>query len=185
MNRVNHMRERGFSMVELMIVVAITGILMALAMPAYRDFINRQQMQAAALEFYAAVNLTRAEAIKRGDQVTMAAADGADWKSGWTIFLDANNNLRRDSGEQIIMTHDALPATLAVASAFTDATAPYISYTGNGRSRTKASVFQPQAGTVSFTAVNMTRRIKVNFLGRARMCDPDKDLTCDATASGG
>jgi hypothetical protein len=29
---------------------------MALAMPAYRDFINRQQMQAAALEFYAAVN---------------------------------------------------------------------------------------------------------------------------------
>jgi type IV fimbrial biogenesis protein FimT len=90
---------------------------MALAMPAYRDFINRQQMQAAALEFYAAVNLTRAEAIKRGDQVTMAAADGADWKSGWAIFLDANNNLRRDSGEQIIMTHDALPATLAVANA--------------------------------------------------------------------
>ncbi|WP_230410245.1 GspH/FimT family pseudopilin [Undibacterium rugosum] len=181
----NRFLYRGFSLVELLVAIAIAAILMALAAPSFSSFIDNQRLQTATLEFYAGVNLARAEAIKRGAQVSMVATDGSDWKSGWTIFVDDNGNLKADSNEKIIFTHDALSSKFTVTSAFTDSSSAYISYTGNGRSRTKASVQQPQAGTVSFIYNSVTRRVKLNFLGRARTCNPDKDATCDASATGG
>ncbi len=177
--------HQGFSLVELLLAFGIAAILMTLAAPSFNSFIDSQKLQTATLEFYAGVNLARAEAIKRGAQVTMVAVDGNNWKSGWTIFVDDNGNLKADATEQIIFTHDALSTKFNVSSVFTDTSSAYISYTGNGRSRTKTSVQQPQAGTVSFTYNSVTRRVKVNFLGRARTCNPDKDATCDASATSG
>jgi len=175
----------GFSLVELMVTVAIAAILMAIAAPSFSIFIDNQKLLTTATEFYSAVNMTRSEAIKRGAQVTLAANDGATWTSGWTVFVDTNGNARPDAGETTIFTHDATSKKMEVAGQFTDGASPYISYTGNGRSRTNASSQQPQAGTISFKLGVATRRVKVNFLGRARICNPDTDLkTCDVNDTG-
>ena len=123
--------------------------------------------------------MTRAEAIKRGDRVDMIANDGTNWSSGWTVFIDKNNNLKVDSGETIVFQHDAVPTTFTITNVFTDTASTYISYTGNGRSRTNASSQQPQAGTVTFGLGNATRQVVINFLGRTRICNPDVDtVTC-------
>lgn len=175
----------GFSLVELMVTVAIAAILMAIAAPTFSIFIDNQKLLTTATEFYSAVNMTRSEAIKRGAQVTLAANDGVAWTSGWTVFVDTNGNARPDAGETTIFTHDATSKKMEVVGQFTDGTSPYISYTGNGRSRTNANSQQPQAGTISFKLGAATRRVKVNFLGRARICNPDTDLkTCADNATG-
>ncbi|AZP11327.1 GspH/FimT family pseudopilin [Undibacterium parvum] len=178
-------RNNGFTLVELMTTISIAVILMAIAIPSFKTMIENQRLVTTASEFYAAVNLTRAEAIKRGARVNMVANDGAKWTSGWTVFIDANDNLLVDAGETIIFTHDATVANITSVNTFTDTSSTYISYTGNGRSRTKASSQQPQAGTVSFTLGDATRRVKINFLGRARICNPVANLsTCSSTVSG-
>jgi type IV fimbrial biogenesis protein FimT len=56
----------GFSLVELMVTVAIAAILMAIAAPSFKIFIDNQKLLTTATEFYSAVNMTRSEAIKRG-----------------------------------------------------------------------------------------------------------------------
>ncbi|WP_423707694.1 GspH/FimT family pseudopilin [Undibacterium sp. WLX3042] len=175
----------GFSLVELMVTVAIAAILMAIAAPSFKIFIDNQKLLTTATEFYSAVNMTRSEAIKRGAQVTLAANDGASWTSGWTVFVDTNGNARPDTGETTIFTHDATTKNMEVTGQFTDSASPYVSFTGNGRSRTNTSSQQPQAGTVSFKLGTAIRRVKVNFLGRARICNPDTDLkTCADNATG-
>lgn len=181
----NFLDGGGFSLVELMVTVAIAAILMAIAAPSFSIFIDNQKLLTTATEFYSAVNMTRSEAIKRGTQVTLAANDGTKWTSGWTVFVDTNGNARPDAGETTIFTHDATSKNIELTSQFTDGASPYISYTGNGRSRTNANSQQPQAGTISFKLGTAMRRVKVNFLGRARICNPDTDLkTCADNATG-
>lgn len=184
-SKLNLLLRKGFSLVELMIVVAISMILIAIAVPNFQTMLENQRLVTTASEFFSAVNMTRAEAIKRGDRVDMIANDGTSWTSGWTIFIDSNSNQKIDDGETIILTHDVTSKNLTIASKFTDVTTTYISYTGNGRSRTNASTQQPQAGTVSLSLGSAIRRVKINFLGRARICNPTFDLkTCEDDAAG-
>jgi type IV fimbrial biogenesis protein FimT len=169
----------GFSLIELMITICIFTILLATAIPNFQNLINNQKISAASSDFFSSINLTRAEAIKRGTRIDMVANDGVSWESGWTIFVDLNNNLKVDAGEKILMTHDETSKNFTITSKFTDSTKTYISFTGNGRSRTNASNQQPQAGTVSFTGTSFVKRVKINFLGRPRVCNPATDKkTC-------
>ncbi|MFZ6845986.1 GspH/FimT family pseudopilin [Undibacterium sp. RuTC16W] len=175
----------GFSLIELLIVIAVASILLAVGIPSFRTFIDSQKIVTTASEFYGGINMTRAEAIKRGARVDMVATDGTNWNKGWTIFIDANDNHKVDAGETIIFTHEAIPTNMTLTGNFSDNSSPYISYTGNGRSRTNASSQTPQAGTATFVLGSYTRRVKINFLGRARICNPDTDTkTCGNNSSG-
>jgi len=174
----------GLTLVELLVCFCIMAILMSLAIPNFSQFIERQKLKTTVTEFYAAVNLTRSEAIKRGAQVSLITNDGVSWKSGWKIVVDENSNGVADAGEEIIFSHENLSEKFTILHNFTDAALPYISYTGHGRSRANASSQQPLAGTVSFMLGGNIKRIKVNFLGRARICDPTNDLTCGDTQTG-
>jgi type IV fimbrial biogenesis protein FimT len=116
----------GFSLVELMVTVAIAAILMAIAAPSFSIFIDNQKLLTTATEFYSAVNMTRSEAIKRGAQVTLAANDGVAWTSGWTVCRH-KWNARPDAGETTIFTHDATSKKWS-GGQFTDGTSPYILY---------------------------------------------------------
>ncbi|MFZ6755190.1 GspH/FimT family pseudopilin [Undibacterium sp. Dicai25W] len=178
------LRIAGVTLIELLVTISVIGILLTLAVPNFSTLIERQKLMTTATEFYAAVNLTRSEAIKRGSQVSVAANDGVSWKSGWTIFIDSNINGHADPGETIIFSHEALNERFKVSHNFTDAAQPYISYAGNGRCRTNANSQQPQAGTVSFSLGDSTKRVKVNFLGRAKICNPERELGCGDTQTG-
>ena len=177
--RIGAIAMRGFSAVELMVTLAVAGILLGIGIPAFAALIANQQIATAVNDFAAAINLTRAEAIRRGGQVNLVPADGRNWKSGWRVFVDDNDNLRPDPDEQLVFSHDPLPERLTVESDFTDSSTKYLAYNGNGRTRTAHNSQQPQSGTVTFTLGKQVRKIKVNFLGRARMCNPaDDPATC-------
>lgn len=95
------MREthRGFTLIELMVVVAVAAIMASLAAPSFRSFIIGQRVKTAANDFAMAATLARSEAIKRNGNVSMtAAASGAGgWQSGWTITSAAGDVLSRQS----------------------------------------------------------------------------------------
>lgn len=87
---------RGFTLIELMVVVAIVAILAALAGPSFRDLIDGWRVRAAIEEITNTVYTARSEAIKRGGLVSVAKScstgNKQEWECGWRIFTDANKN---------------------------------------------------------------------------------------------
>lgn len=165
-------------MVELMIALAIAGILLTIAVPSFQDMIRNQKVTAATNDFFAAINLTRSEAIKRGTRVDLvpSTADG-NWAKGWVVFVDANLNQRPDEGEQIIFMRDKVPDGMTIEPRLTDSSAQYLAYNGTGRTRGNNSGESPQWGSFLFKLDERSRKININMLGRARVCNPEIDKT--------
>jgi len=72
-------------MIELLMVVAIIGILASLAAPSLSDMIKSQRMKSMATDLNASLTLARSEAIKRNKNVTMSPTTAGSWQSGWQI----------------------------------------------------------------------------------------------------
>jgi type IV fimbrial biogenesis protein FimT len=75
----------GFTMPELMAVVAILAILASVAAPSLTDMVNAQQLRSGSSELHAALMRARSEAVKRNREVTLAPVTANSWQSGWTI----------------------------------------------------------------------------------------------------
>jgi len=84
---------RGFTLLELMMAIAILGIALGIALPAFTDMLRSYRAQSQSSEIATAVSLARSEAIKRGGNVYLTAiANGDDWGAGWRVWHDANGN---------------------------------------------------------------------------------------------
>ncbi len=169
----------GYSIVELMAVLTIAAVLLTIGVPAFQGLLDKMRIAAAANDFFAAINLTRSEAIRRGRRMDLIPADGVSWKSGWLVMVDGNFNQKADTGEEIVLAHGPVHADIEIKFAFTDSKPAYLAYTANGRTRTNANSQAPQTGSWELKLRKERRRIVINFLGRPRMCAPvGKAVTC-------
>jgi type IV fimbrial biogenesis protein FimT len=103
-------RLSGFTAIELMVVVSLLAVLGALALPGFDSLIERYRIRSASGDLTAAIYLARAEAIRRGGQVTLrrtsspdcAPAESNEWSCGWLVFADTNDNGAHEPGEERI-----------------------------------------------------------------------------------
>lgn len=75
----NRTQQRGFTILELMIAVAILGILASIALPSFNSAIAKTQLENAAEAIYSDIRYARSESIKRSLDVTVTFTDGANW----------------------------------------------------------------------------------------------------------
>ena len=168
----------GFSIVELMVVLMIAGILLAIGIPSFQAMIQNHRLITAANALFMAVNLTRSEAIHRGVRVDLVpAGDGTKWTNGWVIFIDEDNDQRPDTNETVIYSYGELNRDVRITPSFTDSKVQYIAFNGTGRTRTNASSQTSQSGNWLLEAGSQSRKVVINFLGRTRVCDPNKDAS--------
>jgi type IV fimbrial biogenesis protein FimT len=78
--------RNGFSLIELMIVIAIIGIIAAGSMELFTSLTQNQRVRSASFEIYSTLAIARSEALKRGVNVTVFPVNGADWSRGWEIW---------------------------------------------------------------------------------------------------
>lgn len=147
--------NQGFTLVELMVTVAVLAISMSFAVPFMGDFIKNSRLVTQTNDLIASFHLARSEAIKRGARVTLCkstdgvlcdpAADGR-WDIGWITFVDPNNVGSRDPAtEDLIDTRAATPLNVAIApQAPPDdvSVKDYVSYTAQGIVRDAAGAAQ-------------------------------------------
>ena len=89
-------RKRGFTIIELMVALAIAGVLLGLALPAFNGFIEQRTMTTRVNEFVLAVNYARSEAAKLGGLVSIQAVNAADganeWGPGYCVIIGNPGN---------------------------------------------------------------------------------------------
>lgn len=104
-------RPRGFTLIELMTVVAVLAVVAALAAPSFRTFIDNQRLRNASFDLVSDLLLARSEALKRARTVviTPIASDGEGWSQGWRVEVGA-------AGGELINERDDLPSSLRFAA---------------------------------------------------------------------
>jgi type IV fimbrial biogenesis protein FimT len=128
--------QRGFNLIELLVVLTIAGVMLGLGVPAFREFMATQRVRNTAFDFAATLLLARSEAIKRNTAVTIDQAGGG-WDGGWTVNVGGATLSSKEAATNVTI----VPVPDTTTS---------IAYQGNGR---VPSTLQFQFGAANTTAV--------------------------------
>lgn len=173
-----HRKDAGFTLVEVVVVLAVAAILAAIAIPSLPGLIERQRVSSAVTSLTTHMALARMAAITHRrpailcPSTTGTSCDPAgDWSNGWMLFLDNDNNRRPGDTDDLLRVdleprsrHLTLPGTRG---------RPQLRYLPDGRS----------AGTN--LTINICNRkgellgaVIVNNAGRARTERPKSPTPC-------
>ena len=109
--------QRGITLVESLVTMAILVILLALAMPSYKSSIESNRRTVYVNQLSEDLAFARSEAIKRNVRVEVcpsttgtscAVSGSSDWATGWIVFVDLNASTDWNAGEPILRKHEAL-----------------------------------------------------------------------------
>ncbi|KPN20993.1 hypothetical protein AO715_14510 [Xanthomonas sp. Mitacek01] len=172
-------REGGFTLVELMVTVAIIAVLLAIGLPSFRDTLQRNRVAATTNEIIGSLALARNEAIRttRGGGIC-ASADGqscsasGDWNEGWVVWANQGAaNATLDTGDELVRVIAAHPQmSLAVVNEAGTA-AGTIAFDARGRSRTLTGFTLSLRPTVCKSGARLARSISVNLVGQVKTAE--------------
>ena len=157
-SHLDHSREAGFTLIELMVTVAVLAIILAIAVPGFQAFIASGRVTTTTNDMVGALTLARSEAIRRGTRVTLCkSSDGASctdaggWEQGWIAFVDPTRGADAavDAGETIVARFESAPGTMAIAG--DGGVVNFVSFAADGTSRTMAGA--AQAGRIRVCTV--------------------------------
>lgn len=177
---------RGVTLMELFVVVAILATLVGVAVPGMRQWVDSTRIGTQVRAFLSDLQLTRTEAIRRGERVVLCAAtmpetcsDLPGWHQGWLMFVDINNNAQVDQGEVILRHQGPSPAGWSIQG--NQPVARFVSYDALGSTRLVNGAFQ--AGSVLFCRQGaggpLPRRVVINSVGRPRSETVNDPLVCN------
>ncbi|NNF16280.1 MAG: prepilin-type N-terminal cleavage/methylation domain-containing protein [Gammaproteobacteria bacterium] len=122
-------RQSGLNLVELMVALVVAGIALSIGVPSFNVSIKNSRLTTAVNNLVTSMHIARSEATKRGTPVTLCRTDqtaiatpvcgsGSNWRDGWMVFVDTNNNATLDSaaGEDVLHVTGAQHEKLNVIS---------------------------------------------------------------------
>lgn len=175
-------KQKGWSLLETLAVVAVLSLLLVLAVPSLQRWQYEQKLLSQAQEFMHTLQWARSQALVLRTRVTVCtSADGQSctrsggWQQGWLVFEDGNANASVDAGERILQRVGARPAGLVGSG--NSLVSRYVSYQSEGRGQTLSGAFQ--AGTIRWcwSGIQTHRLVVLNALGQARL-DQEQQDTC-------
>ena len=167
----------GFTLIEAMVVTAITAVTLTLGLPSFNGTLERHRLSASLHLLSADMAMARNSAIMRREQVVVCpgAPDAGcradhDWSSGWLVFRDPDGNRQPDAAGDLLRATDA-PAGGSDRLRLTS-TRPFLRYQASGMSaHSNLSVNACARG-------QLRGKVVVNRLGRVRAERPTRETAC-------
>ena len=119
-------KSGGFTIIELMVTVAVAAVALSIAVPSFKRQIEQSRFTNASNEFLGAMSFARAEAIRRERPVAVIPLTGASWDNGWKVFVNPPRN--GIQGASVVLRQGG-----PVAAATMTATHPMVVFDSNGR----------------------------------------------------
>lgn len=161
-------RTRGFTLLELLIAMAVAAILLAIATPSYRSVVQRNSIAANVNDLVGDVNYARSEAVTRGQDVYICSSTnqldcngGENWSSGWVVYAatDPSTSSPVPTADNRLRVRGRTTADFELA-----ANGDSLRFNSNGFAMA-GNTFTAKAGDVSRTttiSVAATGRVEIN-----------------------
>lgn len=178
--------QRGFTLIELMVTIALVAVLGTLAAPSFQQTIASSKLTTATNDLFTSLAQARSLAIKQGERVTVCKSeDGAackattsvPWSVGWVTFVDGTRatDASIDTGETVSYVIKAMDPAIVIRG--NTAIQNYVSYSPDGLTKTMVGGFQIgklQICSTSPALSNDTRArlITISISGRAVISKP-------------
>ena len=161
---------RGFTLLELMVVVALLVLGVTVAIPALGGMVDEARLSAATNRLLGGLSLARGEALRRGERVTLCrSADGMEcggsssYAQGWLVFVDPAGTLQFTDLQQRLWVNSGEQVEMQANQPLQN----YVSFVASGQSRYASGGFQ--AGRVTLcSAGGRARQVVVSATGRVR-----------------
>lgn len=160
----------GFTLVELMVTLAVGIIILGVGIPAFTGLMASNRATGYANEFVGALRLARSEAVKRGEGVTLCASNGdntacsgTDWQNGWLVFTDPDDDRAYTAGTDTLIRVWQAPEG---GASFNAATPASIRFLASGERSGEVSDF---AFEMDDCSGNQARTISVSKMGRTQV----------------
>jgi len=111
-------KNSGFTLVEMLLTVAVISIVMAFALPSMRAFSQNDRLTTNVNSMVGHLAYARSEAVKRSQQVSVCVSNntetpapsctGGSWEDGWLVYIDADASNTFDANEIVIKAHAPL-----------------------------------------------------------------------------
>ena len=163
----------GLTLIELVIALALFGLILGLAVPSYGEWIAGRQLANHAEYLTATLNRARSEAVKQSTRVNLCKSgdgrqctDAGGWESGWIMFADANRSGAVDAGESVLQVEG--PPGNGITVRGNRPVEDYVSYTPFGFARSLNGALQMGTFVVCKPRQNAIHVVLANS-GRARI----------------
>jgi type IV fimbrial biogenesis protein FimT len=162
--------QLGFTLVEILIGVAIVGLMLMVGIPSFTLWIQNQKARTAAEGLLNGMQIARTEAIRRNECMQITLSE----QTAWTISRCASSDIP-------VQSRQASEGTLDVTSTVLPADAHTVSFSGLGRvsSPNPSDHSAPMTSIEFSTPTSRRMRIVVPVGGGVRMCDPQVTSTSD------
>lgn len=139
----------GFTVVELMVVVAIIAVLLVFGVPSYKAVTTQNRMAGEINDLASDIALARSAAIKQGLTVTIcpsanpnatpaaaapSCSNSTEWNTGWIVFIDVagNQTFGNANGDTLLRVHGPFSGSDTLVSTATPGTLTYIAFNRMG-----------------------------------------------------
>lgn len=146
----------GLSLLELLVTLAIIGLLALVGMPAYHGMIEAQRLRAAAEALAADLRWARSEAVKRGVPVRFACTSGSQWSCLVVADADGNGNFD-DMALKLVAAADFPSVSLAASF-------------GGGQTLFDPVRATASAGELVLSAASLSARVSLSAAGAVGIC---------------
>lgn len=166
-------KQIGFTLIELMVTIAIMAILLTLAMPSFRDMIAANRIATQSNLLLTDLVFARSEAVKRGLRVTLCpstnqtSCTNTAWKNGWIVFVDTSNFGVVDATEEVLRANQGLSGDTTVT--LTGFSSSYVQYLSSGSLASGSGAGVADLNGVFTVCISgyTGRAISINMTGRA------------------